>query len=75
MTYQRKPHQTAIGPLSKNSEQASHWTPPKADFSTPQRVTNAMSKGAYSQVAEFKNSAQRPGCLDFLSFSSRGIGC
>lgn len=66
---------TQIGPLSKNSEHVPHWTPPKQTFETPTRVTNASTTAAYSQKADWSNSAHRPGCLDFLRFRSRGFGC
>ena len=63
-----------IGPLTLGKE-GKHFIPPKQEWSAPDRVTNALAKGSYSQQEEWKNAAQRPGCLDFLKFRSRGTGC
>ena len=75
MTYQRMPQQTAIGPLSARSSGAKHFVAPRVDFDKPERITSFSKGGTYSQKADWANSAMRPGCMDFLSFSSRGIGC
>lgn len=75
MTYQRKPHQTAIGPLSNRSADVKHFIPPRESFDTPERITSFSKGGTYSQKADWANSAQRPGCQDFLQFRSRGFGC
>lgn len=75
MTYQRKPHQTAIGPMSSRSANLPHYIAPRVDFAQPERITSFAKGGTYSQKADWSNSAHRPGCLDFLRFRSRGFGC
>jgi hypothetical protein len=64
----------AIGPLSTGG-QGRHYQPPPLVLDTPTRVTNASSKGTYSQAQEWKNSALRTSCQDFLRCPSRGDGC
>ena len=64
-----------IGPMSKKSADVPHWTPPRQSFEQPQRVTNSLTTGSYSQAKDWANSALRPGALDFLKFSSRGTRC
>lgn len=73
MTYQRKPHQTAIGPMSKNSENLPHYIAPRVDFAQPERITSFAKGGTYSQKADWANSAQRPGCMDAYSLPSLGF--
>lgn len=42
--------------------------------STPSRfICNASATGTYSQADAWKNSALRPGALDFLRYLSRGV--
>ena len=70
MTYQRKPHQTAIGPLSARSSTAQHFVAPRVDFDKPERITSFSKGGTYSQKADWANSAMRPGCMDAFSLPS-----
>jgi hypothetical protein len=73
----RRPTQhNMIGPLSNNSLQLPHYTPPPQEWPPSNRVCNANApKGStYSQEREWRSSATRPGCQDFLRYPSKG-GC
>lgn len=75
MTRKRTPKQTHIGPLGPGSKNVPHYIPERTVFETPSRVTNFTSKAPLSLDHEWRNSAQRPGCMDAFAFSSKGLRC
>jgi hypothetical protein len=69
----RKPT-LCIGPLSPKG-QGRHWIEPPLNLPPPQTITNATSTAPLDLTRLWANSAQRPGCNDFLKHRSRGLGC
>jgi hypothetical protein len=59
---------TKYGKTGKSFIQESWGSTPAAT------VCNASAKGTYNQADSWKNSAMRPGCLDFLRCKSVGVG-
>jgi hypothetical protein len=70
----KKTNQLHLGSLS-NKSSGSHYVMPPQNFPAPTTVTNATSTAPLDLTRLWSNSAQRPGCQDFLQHRSRGIGC
>lgn len=70
----KRTHQLCIGPLSPKGS-GRHWVEPPLNLPAPTAITNATSTTPLDLSRLWANSAQRPGCNDFLKHRSRGLRC